>query len=59
MSKKRRTWSPVETLFMKSRAGRTRVRTIAKRLRRSEGAVRQKAFSMGLSLEMRAVMLAA
>jgi hypothetical protein len=53
-AKKRRAWTAGEVRDLKVMARKkTPARTIAKRLRRSEGATRQKAFSIGLSLESR------
>ena len=53
--KKRRTWTSVEVRQLKA-FSRKKVRAgkIAKRLKRTEGATRQKAFSLGLSLDTRA-----
>jgi hypothetical protein len=53
--KKRRTWTSVEVRQLKA-LSRKKVRAgkIAKRLKRTEGATRQKAFSLGLSLDTRA-----
>ena len=53
-AKKRRAWTTAEVRDLKVMAHKkTPARTIARRLRRSEGATRQKAFSIGLSLESR------
>ncbi len=53
--KKRRSWTAVEVREMKTMARKkTPAGKIAKKLKRSEGATRQKAFSMGLSLNSRA-----
>jgi hypothetical protein len=53
--KKRRAWTSVQVRELKSLARKkTPVRKIAKSLKRTEGATRQKAFSMGLSLDSRA-----
>ena len=50
--KKRRTWTSSELRELKTLARKkTKVSRIAKTLRRTEGATRQKAFSIGLSLE--------
>jgi hypothetical protein len=53
--KKRRAWTSVQVRELKALA-RKKVRAgkIAKRLKRTEGATRQKAFSLGLSLDTRA-----
>jgi hypothetical protein len=52
---KRRSWTAVEVREMKTMARKkTPAGKIAKKLKRSEGATRQKAFSMGLSLDSRA-----
>jgi hypothetical protein len=53
--KKRRAWTSVQVRELKTLA-RKKVGAgkIAKRLKRTEGATRQKAFSLGLSLETRA-----
>jgi hypothetical protein len=53
-SKKRRAWTGAEVRELKSMARKkTPAGRIAKKLRRSEGATRQKAFSIGLSLDSR------
>jgi len=53
-AKKRRAWTSAEVGELKGMARKkTPANRIAKKLRRSEGATRQKAFSMGLSLESR------
>ena len=53
--KKRRAWTSVQVRELKSLARKkTPARKIAKSLKRSEGATRQKAFSLGLSLNSRA-----
>jgi hypothetical protein len=52
---KRRTWTAKDVRKLKKLASkRTRAVKIARTLRRTEGATRQKAFSLGLSLETRA-----
>jgi len=54
-SKKRLAWTPVQVRELKSLAKKkTPAKKIAKSLKRSEGATRQKAFSIGLSLDSRA-----
>ena len=51
---RRRAWSPADVNFLKQSARRgTPAPKIANKLRRTEGATRQKAFSMGLSLDSR------
>src|SRR5580658_4061123 len=53
-SKKRRAWTATEVRELKSLAKKkTPAGKIAKKLRRTEGATRQKAFSIGLSLDSR------
>jgi hypothetical protein len=53
--KRRRAWTSVQVRELKSLAKKkTPARKIAKSLKRTEGATRQKAFSMGLSLDSRA-----
>ncbi len=53
-SKKRRAWTVAEVRGLKAMAKtKTPARKIAKKLKRTEGATRQKAFSMGLSLDSR------
>jgi hypothetical protein len=53
-AKKRRAWTAVELRELKSMARKkTPAGKIAKKLKRSEGATRQKAFSIGLSLDSR------
>jgi len=52
---KRREWTSVQVRELKSLAKKkTPAGRIAKKLKRSEGATRQKAFSIGLSLDSRA-----
>jgi hypothetical protein len=52
--KKRRAWTSSELRELKTMAHKkTRASQIAKKLRRTEGATRQKAFSIGLSLDRR------
>ena len=54
-STRRRAWTPEHVRTLKSLAKKnTRAASIAKTLKRSEGATRQKAFSLGLSLDSRA-----
>jgi len=53
--KKRRAWTSVQVRELKALARKkTGAGKIAKRLKRTEGATRQKAFSLGLSLDTRA-----
>lgn len=53
-AKKRRAWTSGEVRELKSMAKRkTPASRIAKKLKRTEGATRQKAFSIGLSLDSR------
>lgn len=53
-AKKRRAWTSTEVRELRTLAKKkTTAGKIAKRLRRTEGATRQKAFSMGLSLNSR------
>jgi hypothetical protein len=52
---KRREWTPAQVRTLKTLARKkTHAARIAKALKRTEGATRQKAFSMGLSLDPRA-----
>jgi hypothetical protein len=52
--KKRRAWTVAEVRELKAMAKKkTPARKIAKELKRTEGATRQKAFSIGLSLDSR------
>ena len=54
-SKKRRSWTTEQVRELKSLARKkTPAAKIAKSLKRTEGATRQKAFSIGLSLDSRA-----
>ena len=54
-SKKRRAWTTEQLRELKTLARRkTPAGKIAKSLKRTEGATRQKAFSIGLSLDSRA-----
>jgi hypothetical protein len=51
---KRRAWTAVQVRDLKTMARKkTPAGRIAKKLKRTEGATRQKAFSMGLSLDSR------
>jgi hypothetical protein len=53
---KRRSWSDVDIKTLKKLAKKkTTAPAIARALKRSEGATRQKAFSIGLSLETRGI----
>jgi hypothetical protein len=53
-AKKRRAWTATEVRELKTLAKKkTTAGKIARRLRRTEGATRQKAFSIGLSLDSR------
>jgi hypothetical protein len=53
-AKKRRAWSSTEVRELKGMARKkTPAGKIAQKLRRTEGATRQKAFSIGLSLDSR------
>ena len=52
---KRRAWTTSDVRKLKAAAKKkTRPASIARTLKRTEGATRQKAFSMGLSLDTRA-----
>jgi hypothetical protein len=52
---KRREWTKIDVRELKTLARqRTPARKIARTLKRSEGATRQKAFSLGVSLDSRA-----
>ena len=52
--KKRRAWTSGEVRDLKAMAKKkTKASAIAKKLKRTEGATRQKAFSIGLSLDSR------
>jgi len=52
---KRREWTPADVRELKNLAKqKTPARKIAKSLKRTEGATRQKAFSLGVSLDSRA-----
>ena len=53
-SKKRRAWTATEVRELKTMAKKkTAASQIPKKLKRTEGATRQKAFSIGLSLDSR------
>ncbi len=52
-SKKRKVWPLDAVRQLKKMAGKKPARQIAKKLKRSEGATRQKAFSVGVSLDTR------
>jgi hypothetical protein len=49
----KRKWTTIDLRTMKSMAGKSKARVIARKLRRTEGAVFQKAFTIGLSLDTR------
>jgi hypothetical protein len=52
---KRREWTPADVRELKTLAKqKAPARKIAKTLKRTEGATRQKAFSLGVSLDSRA-----
>lgn len=54
MKKKRLAWTAAEVRDLKAMAKKkTTASQIAKKLKRTEGATRQKAFSIGLSLDSR------
>jgi hypothetical protein len=54
-SKKRRAWTSVQVRELKTLAKKNvPAKKIAKTLKRTEGATRQKAFSLGVSLDSRA-----
>ena len=54
-STKRRAWTPDNLRTLKTLAKKkTMAASIAKALKRTEGATRQKAFSLGMSLDSRA-----
>ncbi len=54
MKKKRRAWTAAEVRDLKAMAKKkTTAGQIARKLKRTEGATRQKAFSIGLSLDSR------
>jgi hypothetical protein len=46
-------WTAADLKLLRKQAGRTSAAKVAKALKRSEGAVRQKAGSLGLSLRLR------
>jgi hypothetical protein len=48
-----KSWTPADLKLMRSLAGKASAATIAKRLKRTPGAVRQKALTMRLSLRVR------
>ncbi len=53
-SKRRRAWTATEVRELKTMAKKkTAASKVAKKLNRTEGATRQKAFSIGLSLDSR------
>jgi hypothetical protein len=52
---KRRAWTAADVRTLKTSAKKkTRAASIARSLKRTEGATRQKAFSLGVSLDSRA-----
>ena len=55
VSKRRREWTTADVRTLKTLAKKkTRAAKIARTLKRTEGATRQKAFSVGVSLDSRA-----
>jgi hypothetical protein len=55
ISKRRREWTAADVRTLKTLAKKkTRAARIARTLKRTEGATRQKAFSVGVSLDSRA-----
>lgn len=54
MIPRRKFWTTADVRTLRSLARKKKAKTIANRLRRSEGATRQKAHSLGISLELRA-----
>jgi hypothetical protein len=51
---KRRSWTSADVRVLKSAArNKTSAKKVARSLKRSEGATRQKAFTLGLSLDTR------
>jgi hypothetical protein len=53
-SKRRRAWTSSDIRLLKTGArSKTRASSIARKLKRTESATRQKAFSLGLSLDSR------
>jgi len=51
---KRRSWTSADVRVLKSAArNKTPAKKVARSLKRSEGATRQKAFTLGLSLDTR------
>ncbi len=46
-------WTAADLKILRKQSGRTPASKIAKELKRSEGAVRQKASSLGVSLQLR------
>jgi hypothetical protein len=53
--RRRRAWTTADVRVLKTQAKKkTKVARIARTLKRTEGATRQKAFSLGLSLNARA-----
>jgi len=54
-SKRRRVWTTADVRTLRKQAKKKkRAASIARTLKRTEGATRQKAFSLGLSLDTRA-----
>ena len=52
-SSKRREWTKIDVRELKSLAREIPAGKIARRLKRTEGATRQKAFALGVSLDSR------
>jgi cold shock protein len=53
-TRRRRAWTTADVRTLKTQAKKTKAARIARTLKRTEGATRQKAFSLGLSLNSRA-----
>jgi hypothetical protein len=49
----KRKWTKTETRTLKSLAGKKKARSIARQLRRTQGAIVQKDFTLGVSLSAR------
>jgi hypothetical protein len=51
--KKRNPWAPADVRTIRSLAGKQGAKAIGRKLNRTEGAIRQKALALGISLRVR------
>jgi hypothetical protein len=55
MARKKRwnPWTPADVKLIRNLAGKQGAKTIGRKLKRTEGAIRQKALALGISLRVR------